>query len=116
MLVGVREPRVLVSESTVELLTGGELQIVLQHELAHMLSRDNLKNRMNGSVLFKAAEALGHAHSLGVIHRDIKPANLLIDAAGSLWVADFGLARLGDAIGPTRSDHLVGTLRYMTPE
>jgi Zn-dependent protease with chaperone function len=42
-LVGVRNPRVLVSESTVALLTHDELQIALKHELQHMKSRDNLK-------------------------------------------------------------------------
>ena len=42
-LVGVRRPKVLVSESTVELLSDGELRIALKHELAHMQSRDNLK-------------------------------------------------------------------------
>ena len=42
-LVGVRQPRVLVSKSTVSLLTDEELQIALKHELAHMRSRDNLK-------------------------------------------------------------------------
>ncbi len=43
MLVGVRKPRVLVSESTVALLSQDELHIALQHELAHMRSHDNLK-------------------------------------------------------------------------
>jgi Zn-dependent protease with chaperone function len=42
-LVGVRRPRVLVSESTIALLSHDELQIALKHELAHMQSRDNLK-------------------------------------------------------------------------
>src|ERR1700674_4315733 len=42
-LVGVRRPRVLVSESTVALLSHDELDIALKHELAHMRSRDNLK-------------------------------------------------------------------------
>jgi Zn-dependent protease with chaperone function len=42
-LVGVHKPRVLVSESTVELLSHDELHIALKHELAHMQSRDNLK-------------------------------------------------------------------------
>jgi hypothetical protein len=42
-LVGVRNPRVLVSESTVALLSHDELHIALQHELAHMQSHDNLK-------------------------------------------------------------------------
>ncbi|HEY4840353.1 MAG TPA: M56 family metallopeptidase [Terriglobales bacterium] len=43
IVVGVRRPRVLVSESTVALLTPDELRMALQHEHEHMKSRDNLK-------------------------------------------------------------------------
>jgi BlaR1 peptidase M56 len=42
-LVGVRKPRILVSESAVSLLSHDELQIALKHELQHVKSRDNLK-------------------------------------------------------------------------
>jgi len=63
-LVGVRKPRVLVSESTVALLSYDELHIALKHELAHMRSRDNLKKLVFRFCPFPGMARLESAWSL----------------------------------------------------
>ena len=66
-------------------------------------------------ILARVLEALEAAHRRGIVHRDLKPANVLLDEAGGAFLADFGVAHLGDA-SATATAGMLGTLRYMSPE
>jgi serine/threonine-protein kinase len=60
-------------------------------------------------------EALDFFHERGVVHRDIKPANIMVDAAGTLTVTDFGIARTQSS-DLTQVGTVLGTPSYMSPE
>lgn len=71
------------------------------------------------SIVSQVCDALQYAHDSGVVHRDIKPENILLDDAGRVKIADFGLAKLGvevDDIQLTGTNQVLGTVRYMAPE
>jgi WD40 repeat protein/serine/threonine protein kinase len=68
------------------------------------------------SIGVQVAGAMEYAHKHGIHHRDIKPSNLLLDAQGTVWVTDFGLAMADDQQNLTHTGDILGTLRYMPPE
>jgi serine/threonine-protein kinase len=65
------------------------------------------------------ADALAASHADGVVHRDLKPANVLLKQDGGQMhpmLTDFGIARLADSPGLTRTHEFVGTPAYVAPE
>ena len=66
--------------------------------------------------LAQVAAAPEYAHRRNVIHRDVKPANILLDHDGNAIVTDFGIAKVAEKSGFTRTGTTMGTPTYMSPE
>jgi serine/threonine protein kinase len=71
----------------------------------------SLEYSQRARLMLEVAEAIDHAHGLGVQHRDLKPSNIMLDARLRPKILDFGLSR-----GEPDRGHGVGTLGYMAPE
>jgi serine/threonine protein kinase/Flp pilus assembly protein TadD len=68
------------------------------------------------AIVRQALMGLEAAHNEGVVHRDLKPQNIMVDAAGRVYLMDFGIAKSMELAGMTRTGVLMGTPDYMSPE
>jgi serine/threonine protein kinase len=103
----------------------GHFYFVMEHvdgcPLSDLIAAGKLDVPRAIEVVRQVCDALAYAHEQGVIHRDIKPSNILIDSAGQVKVADFGLARLdrpsdSDAMTLSHTGAFMGTPAYTAPE
>jgi tetratricopeptide (TPR) repeat protein/predicted Ser/Thr protein kinase len=108
--------------------------IVMEYVKGKSLSdllEQGLTLRRSVEIVSAIAEALGEAHEHGIVHRDIKPSNVLVSERGHVKVVDFGLVKhfleTSSSSGvdldaqtiystQTRSDVIVGTPLYLSPE
>ena len=67
-------------------------------------------------IAIQAGEGLRAAHEKGIVHRDIKSANLMVSPQGQVKVMDFGLAQAADQSQLTKTETLLRTPVYMSPE
>ena len=95
--------------------------------LGSLIDRGTPRERLL-SILAETAEIVDFAHEHGVIHRDLKPSNVMVDGAGSVFVLDWGVARVlasnpetegeraPERRGATSAGTILGTPEYMPPE
>ncbi|MGW2377795.1 MULTISPECIES: serine/threonine-protein kinase [Kitasatospora] len=112
-----------------DLVVEGELlalvmDLVEGPDLARYLRANGPFSPIAGSLLMaQVADALAASHADGIVHRDLKPANVLLASTvvqGTEqmhpMLTDFGIARLADSPGVTRTQEFVGTPAYVAPE
>ncbi len=93
------------------------MELVEGRSVAHELAMHGpLDPERAVDIIRQAAAGLAAAHRRGIVHRDIKPANLLIDADGTVKVADFGIARFVTDPASTTPGQVLGTSLYLAPE
>ena len=98
------------------------MEYVRGESLRRLMDRGPVAPDQAGRIAAEIAGALSYAHQRGIVHRDLKPENVLLDERGTVHLVDFGLSRLVD-LDPdqastrlTRTDVILGTYEYMSPE
>jgi eukaryotic-like serine/threonine-protein kinase len=102
---------------------GGYHYFVMEYVEGKTLYDDLAEGKVYGErealdVIIQVAEALRHAHSVGLIHRDVKPKNIMINKEGIVKLADMGLARQTTDFEAAKMEKgkAYGTPYYISPE
>ncbi len=67
-------------------------------------------------IMRQLVSAISNAHYNGIVHRDIKPQNILMDPDGNVIITDFGIAMALSATAYTKTNSVLGTVHYLSPE
>ena len=96
---------------TMEYVDGKDLRSIVEK-----LPQRRMPLNRGLSIIVQVCDALNLAHDNGVIHRDIKPQNIMITENDRAKVLDFGLAKMANRKGLSKTGLAYGTPHYMSPE
>ncbi len=93
------------------------MQFIEGETLADLLARERpLPVERLLPIFRQICDGLAAAHEKAVLHRDLKPQNVMLDAAGHVYLMDFGLATSRTMTAMTQAGAVMGTPQYMSPE
>lgn len=67
-------------------------------------------------IMQQIVSAIANAHHNGIVHRDVKPQNILMDSDENVKITDFGIAMALSATAHTKTNSVIGTVHYLSPE
>lgn len=85
-------------------------------DIVNLMSNYDIPEKWAKFYTMEVVLALDVIHKMGFVHRDVKPDNMLLDKYGHLKLADFGTCMRMDEDGLVRSNNVVGTPDYISPE
>lgn len=85
-------------------------------DIVNLMSNYDIPEKWAKFYTMEVVLALDVIHNMGFVHRDVKPDNMLLDKYGHLKLADFGTCMRMDEDGLVRSNNVVGTPDYISPE
>lgn len=89
----------------------------LRQEMSEIASRGRrMPHERILQIMLNMTDALGYAHTRGMVHRDVKPGNIIVRDDGQAILTDFGIARMVQGERLTQNGVTTGTPVYMSPE
>ena len=100
----------------------GDLQYLVMEYVEGKTLKEYIKDRAPLApaeaveIMKQLCSGITAAHIHGIIHRDVKPQNILMDHDGQVKLTDFGIAMALSATALTRTNSVMGTVHYLSPE
>ena len=91
------------------------MEYISGRSLADIIKEESLDERSIARIGLHVLRGLIAVHKAGVVHRDVKPTNILVADDGSIFLVDFGIARIAGDTSLT-GQSIVGTPDFIAPE
>lgn len=94
-------------------ICGRSLDVIIE---SASRSGQPLEEQVIAAIGLPVLRGLGAAHQASVVHRDVKPANILVADDKSIFLVDFGIAKMAGDMPLTSTRTVMGTAEFLAPE